>query len=141
MQDLGIQALERELERLTKDFENQKQSLLDTIAMRRQTLLSGSCELPPTRKVVRGEYAGMDLKAAMHAYLAARGGTPIPRERMAADLATAGANLGHPSRHVRNLKIVSSNNKGVFRYDEATDAIGLVESGHGPPARRARGAD
>jgi hypothetical protein len=115
MRDVVLEKLEEALRELREKYEGEKRQLEDAIAGIKQQRLAIN-DKHPRPDVVPREFEGMEMTAALVAYLNRRGGGPESIARAAVDLAVAGVALGNPDRHERNLKICISNNLDLFEY-------------------------
>jgi hypothetical protein len=87
-----------------------------------------TAEQPRLIPVRPGQFKGMKTAAALQAYLNERRGGPVPIGQTVHDLLLADVDLGQPSRHERNLKIVLANNTKQFKYNDGSDSVELVDA-------------
>lgn len=127
MPTTAIELLEKHKEQLMEECRRQIAQIDEDIAYLRRREADSIAETDQERIPVRvGQYRGMKAAAALQAWLNEREGGPCPLDQAASDLKFGGAEPKWTRDYKQNLKIVISNNKGIFRYDEKADTIELL---------------
>lgn len=131
---LAVQILEEKIADIEREAEAQKAELRANIARLKGEKVSSDAIYAPPRasghpQVRPNQYAGMNRKSALQAYLNERPG-PVLVTKASVDLMAGGAPMGKdPKRYRRYLRTTITQNPKTFHYDENSDTVSLKEQG------------
>jgi hypothetical protein len=128
--DKAVQVLEQARQAEIERHRKEMGELDDAISRLRQQATTTFAEAAPEVAIRRGQWKDVHPKDALRQYLNDRGGGPIPFSQLVHDMRIAGGGGAEwaPDRYERNWKIMMSNNLKLFRYDESTDTVELVDA-------------